>query len=264
MAGSTSAHSPQNTHLPRSTSTAPDAGPVRAGDGLGGADGGGGPRVVPGGEINFQAAPRRAATAGGGSGKGVVTTPVRKLWRNMSNIIQRSVPEYDRLKLLLMTGKVGHDVAHDGLAQRRPVLQRRVLDLAARQPVAGRRRESSGKSPRASPRPSPARPGPRAIRRGGARNSPAGKAAITCRMMPKRFAHLVHARAHPVLHVARSDRPARGTSTRRRRRAGNRAANRRQNRRRAPPGRQLPGCARHPASKHPRPQGGRAWKRNFR
>src|SRR5262245_14067043 len=49
----------------------------------------------------------RLETSGGASGYFVVTTPVVRLLPSILNINQRSVPEYEKLKLLFTTGKSG-------------------------------------------------------------------------------------------------------------------------------------------------------------
>src|ERR1035441_9417761 len=44
-------------------------------------------------------------TRGAASGEGAVTMPVVNVFWRILNMTQRSVPEYERLKLLLITGK---------------------------------------------------------------------------------------------------------------------------------------------------------------
>ena len=111
---------------------------------------------------------------------------------------------------MLITGKSGNNVALNCLDQRRPVVQRRVFDLAALQPAIAGRCESNAESRRAI---LPLRRKRAAIRRqwrnGGADAAPEPERDSICADHDQRLPNLIHAHLHPPQHIAFRDRPAR-------------------------------------------------------
>src|SRR5262249_11468533 len=66
-----------------------------------------------------------------------VTTPVRMLLRRMSNMVRSSIGSGIRqVEAFVHDRKIGNNVAEDGFAQGRPVLQRWIFYLAAREAIA--------------------------------------------------------------------------------------------------------------------------------
>ena len=166
-----------------------------------------------------------------------------RTWRGRP--AQRSKPQYDRLKLLLQSGKSEICLAAQRQRQPGPVVERRVDDLVAAEAARARRSARRGRPRRASPRPAPRRacraPAPASV----ARSSPSGGAASCSREELARALDLQPAHAG-----AGEDVAARPDGHRHLREAvpagrDDRSARRAPGRRRAPPGR--PGRAPRPA-----------------